>query len=118
MPEAIPPHVAHFTGRKLPHRFGGVRCSLMCQGGYGRYSLPPLSANSGMASVAQPSISQHQQVLEKLLLLIVANLAFHIFLNYASRDCVVALVNSQSAPSLCLKICSFSGGQTIIEIIE
>lgn len=74
MPEAIPPHVAHITGRKLPHHFGGVRHSLMCQGGCGRYPLPPLSANFGMVSVVQPSIPQHRQVLEKLLLLTVANL--------------------------------------------
>lgn len=113
MPEAIPPHGAHITGRKLPHCFGGGRHSLMCQGGYGRYPLPPLSANFGMISVAQPSISQDRQVLEKLLLLIVANLAFHIFLNYASRVCVVALVNSQPALSLCLKICSFGGDKLL-----
>jgi len=77
MPEATPPHEARITGRISS--FCVVSSLLMCQGGYGRYTLPPHSANFGMVSAAQPRISQHQQVLEKLLLLIIANMAFQIF---------------------------------------
>lgn len=73
MPEATSRHVADTTGRKLPHHFCVFLSLLMCQGGYGRHHCHH-SANSQVVSVAQPNTPQHQQVLEKLLFLIVPGL--------------------------------------------